>query len=140
MFAQLVITILLVWMFAEILCRVLLRDSTVGVVRSLVASLTLKVTPEPSADDLTNGDSGPSLDQVIRRRRLKLARTRSRVELTRRAADLAEDLRQSEEDLLAEESRLAADRAATEGGGEPVRHHHVAEGGDLLLHGRQRRG
>ncbi len=104
MFAQLVITLVTVWIIAEVLCRLLLGHSATAAVRELFVA----DHPQPAVTTLTPAvEPNATLRRLLADRRRKLAETGSRLELTQEAADVAEQLALRQAELAVSEGRLA---------------------------------
>ena len=106
MFAQLVITLVAVWILAEVLCRWILKSSVAAAVRDLFAPV---IEPERAPSEATRPLIEPhaTLKQLLADRRHKLADAGTRLELTAEAADVAEQLARREAELEVTEKRLA---------------------------------
>jgi len=94
MFAQLIVTVLLTWLTAEVLCRALLGRSLRGAARRALG--------------LTDRDADTNrLGRLLRRRQRELESARQRLELTSEATDVSSELAAVEEELSDLEQRLA---------------------------------
>ena len=108
MFAQLLITLTLVWILAEVLCRWILGMSVTAAARELLGlSDADEVEPQATAT-LPVVEPNASLRRLVGERRRELAETGSRLELAVEAAEVAEQLARREAELTAAEGRLAA--------------------------------
>jgi hypothetical protein len=99
-FAQLVITIVLAWLVAEMLCRLSFGRSATSAVRLFF---------DPYADERTRRaaeTSHPDLRNLLRERREQLDSARTRRDLAERAAGVSEELTSVEQELSALEERL----------------------------------
>ena len=102
MFAQLLITLVTVWIIAEVLCRLLLGHSATAAARELFLA-----DPQPAVTPPAPVEPNATLKRLLAERRRELAETGSRLELTREAADVAERLALREAELAVTEGRLA---------------------------------
>jgi hypothetical protein len=106
MFAQLVITLVTVWIIAEVLCRWILKSSVAAAVRDLFAPVI--ETERPSAPTTPRLiEPHATLKQLLADRRRKLADTGTRLELTAEAAEVSAQLARREAELVVTEERLA---------------------------------
>ncbi len=113
MFAQLVITLVIVWIIAEVLCRLILGPSVATAARELLG-ITEETRPASSAPNSENASGAPpaaepnaTLRRLLADRRRKLAEASARLELTAEAAEVAEQLALREAELAVTEGRLA---------------------------------
>ncbi len=102
MFAQLLITLVTVWIIAELLCRSILRLSVAAAAREL---LELNVEEPPAVTPVVEPDA--TLRQLLNDRRRELTETGDRLELTAQTADVSEQLALHEAELSVTEGRLA---------------------------------
>ncbi len=115
MFAQLVITLVTVWIIAEVLCRLILGLSVATAARELLGptveeprAVTEAAGPAPAVPAAVPAvEPNATLRQLLSDRRRKLAETRARLELTMEAAEVAEQLARREAELAVTEGRLA---------------------------------
>ena len=105
MFAQLVITLVIVWALAEVLCRLILETSVAAAARELFTDPDVpEAEPRAAAAAV---EPNASLRRLLGERRRKLAETKSRLELAVEAAEVAEQLARQEAELDDAEGRLA---------------------------------
>ena len=105
MFAQLLITLVVVWLIAELLCRVILGQSLAVAARDLVA---LDDAPEAEPQAVAPViEPHATLRRLLGDRQRELAETKSRLELAMEAAEVAEQLALREAELAVAEGRLA---------------------------------
>ena len=130
MFIQLVITLVTVWIIAELLCRLILGPSVVGALRELFG---LADTPTPEGARPVEAPGAPrqaiepnaTLRQLLADRQRQLVETGSRLELTAQAADVSEQLTLRQAELAVTEERLAQIEARKAGGARPRSDHAV---------------
>lgn len=108
MFAQLVITLVTVWILAEVLCRWLLKSSVATAARDLFVPVIetehasgATTTPAPVIEPHA------TLRRLLADRRHELADAGTRLELTAEAAEVSERLARRESELVVTEQRLA---------------------------------
>ena len=107
MFAQLVITLLIVWLIAEALCRIVFRSSLAAAAREL---FSLEDPPEADSRAAATPpvvEPHATLSQLLKDRRRSLVETEERLALARETADVSERLAVREADLELTEQRLA---------------------------------
>ncbi len=107
MFAQLVITLAIVWFLAEVLCRLILETSVAAAARELFGWNDDREAEPRAAAPRPVIEPNASLRRVLGERRRKLAETKSRLELAMEAAEVAEQLALRQAELDAAEGRLA---------------------------------
>lgn len=104
MFAQLLITLALVWIIAEVLCRWILGRPVAAAARELfgLADERSSATAKPRAIE-----PNASLRRLLADRQRELAETGDRLELAAETADVSERLALREAELAVTEGRLA---------------------------------
>ena len=93
MFAQLLVTLTLAWLAAEILCRALIGRTLREALRGVLGTGERDIEAR-------------HLDRLLRHRRRELSRARARLELASEATDVSTDLATVETELAELQDRL----------------------------------
>ncbi len=108
MLAQQIITVLLTWGIAEVLCRSFLRCSAYRAVANLLVANLIALID--AGRDQVGGVEDPrqaELQELLRERKQRLAEARAQLDLATRATDATEHLVLVEDELEQIQQRLA---------------------------------
>ncbi len=109
MFVQLLITLAIVWIIAEVLCRWILGSSVADAARDLLG-LAAEASPDAAGQAVVARaatEPNATLRQLLSDRQRELSETGDRLELAAETADVSEQLALREGELAVTEGRLA---------------------------------